>query len=121
VRVVREDGTVVCERCAPANTPLKRLRGLLGKATLSPEEGILLQPAGSIHTAFMRFPIDAVFLDRELVVVGISADMKPWRMAARRGAKSVLELRAGEALRRGIAPGDRLALAEEQRDEPAEG
>ena len=47
--------------------------------------------------AFMRFPIDAVFLDRDLRVVKIAADLKPWRAAGSRGAKAVLEIPAGEA------------------------
>jgi uncharacterized protein len=58
----------------------------------------------------MKFPIDAVFLDRDLVVLGISPDLKPWRTAAQRGAKAVLELPAGEAERAGIQPGERLVF-----------
>jgi uncharacterized protein len=59
---------------------------------------------------FMRFPIDAVFLDRDLVVLNISADLKPWRTARQRGAKAVLELPAGEAKRAGLQPGEQLVL-----------
>jgi uncharacterized membrane protein (UPF0127 family) len=73
---------------------------------------------------FMRFPIDAVFLDRELRIVGIADWLRPWRVAWRRGAHSVLELPAGEAARRGLRPGDRLVLADSadvERDEGAEG
>jgi uncharacterized membrane protein (UPF0127 family) len=60
----------------------------------------------------MRFPIDAVFLDSNLVVVGVEADLRPWRVAARRGAKAVLELAAGESQRRRIRTGERLLLAD---------
>ena len=63
VALANDDGTVVCERCLLAETPLARLRGLLGRRGLDAGEGLLLKPAGSIHTAFMRFAIDAVFLD----------------------------------------------------------
>jgi uncharacterized membrane protein (UPF0127 family) len=59
----------------------------------------------------MRFPIDAVFVDRDLVVVGVATNLKPWRAAGRRGARGVLELAAGEAERRGLRPGDALVLA----------
>jgi uncharacterized membrane protein (UPF0127 family) len=59
----------------------------------------------------MRFPIDVVFLDRELTVTAVVPELRPWRTAARRGAKSVLELPAGEAARRGLGVGDRLELA----------
>jgi uncharacterized membrane protein (UPF0127 family) len=63
---------------------------------------------------FMRFPIDAVFLDREDRVLRVVEHLAPWRMAGCRGAKAVVELPAGEAARIGLAPGDRLTL------EPAE-
>jgi uncharacterized membrane protein (UPF0127 family) len=70
---------------------------------------------------FMRFPIDAVFLDHELRIVKVVSKLQPWRIAGARGAKQVLELGAGEAARRGIEPGLRLTLTEEERDEPAGG
>jgi len=59
---------------------------------------------------FMRFPIDAVFLDRELRVLRVVENLAPWRVAGCRGAKAVLELPAGEGARVRLAPGDRLAL-----------
>jgi uncharacterized protein len=105
-----DDGTVVCERCLLAETPLARLRGLLGRSGLASGEGLLLRPAGSIHTAFMRFSIDAVFLDRADRVVKVAAALRPWRAAVCRGARSVLELPAGEAARRGLRPGVSITL-----------
>ena len=45
-----------------ADSPWTRLRGLIGRARLQPGDGLMLRPASSIHTSFMRFPIDAVFL-----------------------------------------------------------
>jgi uncharacterized membrane protein (UPF0127 family) len=110
-RLIREDGRVVCEQLLVAVRPLPRMRGLLGRKSLAGTEGILLRPAGSIHTIFMRFPIDVVFLDRDLVVVAIEPELRPWRTAARRGANAVVELAAGESARRGLAVGDRLTLA----------
>ena len=95
--VVREDGTVVCERCVLATTMWPRMKGLLGRKELPPGEGIYLRPASSIHMFFMRFPIDAVFLDRDLVVRKVVPDLKPWRIASARGSRSVIELAAGEA------------------------
>ena len=108
VALRREDGSIVCERCVQADTALARMRGLLGPRVLPTGEGILLKPASSVHMAFMRFPIDAVFLDRDLRVVKIASDLKPWRAAGSRGAKAVLEIPAGEAGRRGLSVGDRL-------------
>jgi len=98
----------VCERCVLADTALARMRGLLGRRELPSGDGILLRPASSVHMAFMRFPIDAVFLDRDLRVVKVASDLRPWRAAGSRGAKAVLEIPAGEAGRRGLTVGDRL-------------
>jgi uncharacterized protein len=105
------DGELVCERCRVADNPLTRLRGLLGKRGLESGEGLLLRPAGSIHMFFMRFPIDAVFLSRDGEVLKVSSNVRPWRAAAARGAKAVIELPAGEADRRGIRAGTRLDVS----------
>jgi uncharacterized membrane protein (UPF0127 family)/CheY-like chemotaxis protein len=105
-------GGVVCERCFVADTARARMRGLLGRGGLERGEGLLVQPAGSIHTLFMRFPIDAVFLDRGLRVVGLAPELAPWRLAARRHAHSVLELAAGEIEQRAIEVGERVYLLE---------
>jgi uncharacterized membrane protein (UPF0127 family) len=104
------DGRPACERCLLADTFLTRLRGLLGRPALEEGEGLLIRPANSIHTWFMRSVIDAVFLDRDLVVVGVAADVKPWRFAGRRGSKFVLEVAAGESARRGIERGAHLRI-----------
>lgn len=65
---------------------------------------------------FMRFAIDAVFLDADDRVLRVAADLKPWRVAGCRGAKAVVELAAGECARVGLRRGDTLVL----RREPAE-
>jgi uncharacterized protein len=109
--VRREDGAVVCERCRVAGTPSSRMRGLLGRRSLAGGEGLLLRRASSIHTWFMRFPIDAVFLDAEGTVMRIAEDLGPWRLAGRRGARAVLELASGECERRRLRAGDRLVVA----------
>ena len=107
-----EEGRVVCERCELATTPVRRAKGLLGRRNLPPGEGILLRPAGSIHTAFMQFPIDAVFLARDGRVLKVEHALPPWRMAARRGAHAVVELPAGEVARRGLRVGDSVIVPE---------
>jgi uncharacterized membrane protein (UPF0127 family) len=108
--LTKSDGTVVCPRCEIADGPLTRMRGLLGRDSLAPGEGMLFRPAGSIHMFFMRFPIDAVFCDRELRVLDVRRDLQPWKTAGRKGAKVVIELAAGAAA--GLEPGDRLVLGE---------
>jgi hypothetical protein len=107
-RLSTSDGRTVCARCELATNPWTRLRGLLGRRGLEPGEGMLFRPEGSVHTFFMRFPLDVVFCDRELVVLGVERDLGPWRAAGRKGARVVVELPVGGAA--GIAPGDRLVL-----------
>lgn len=108
----RDRRRVVCERCELADAPWPRIRGLIGRPRLSPGQGLMIRPAFAIHTLFMGFPIDAVFLDSELRVVRVCKGLPPWRAAAARGARAVLELAAGESDRAGLAAGERLGLAE---------
>ena len=110
-KLTKADGSVVCARCHLAVRPWSRMRGLLGRASLDADEGMLFRPASSIHMMFMRFTIDAVFLDRELVVVDVVRSLKPWRMASRRGSKVVVELAEGAADAAGVRSGDQLVLA----------
>lgn len=100
---------VVCARAEVADNPWRRLRGLLGRGELPAGEGMLFRGEASIHSAFMRFRFDAVFMDREMRVVGLAADIPPWRTRGARGARNVLELAAGEISRTGLAIGDQLA------------
>jgi uncharacterized membrane protein (UPF0127 family) len=109
VALAREDDdAVVCDRCVIAHTTFARMRGLLGRRELPAGEGMLIRPAPSIQTFFMRFPIDVVFLSRRGDVLKVCEDVRPWRAAAARRAHSTLELAAGEARRRGIETGQRL-------------
>lgn len=107
----REDGRVVCERCVVADRAHRRMRGLLGRSGMKPGEGMVLRPAWNVHTAFMRFPIDVVFLDSDQVVIRIERTVPPWRTVSCRGAREVVELAAGECERRGLEVGDRVAWA----------
>ena len=86
------------------------MKGLLGRRDLPKGEGIFIRPTSSIHMFFMRFPIDAIWVDRELRVVGVSPDVAPWKIAACKGAKGVFELAAGEAASRGVRVGEQLFL-----------
>ena len=98
----REDGRIVTERVKLADTWPRRMAGLLGRSSVGHDEGVVLRPAFSIHTFFMRFPIDAVFLDYDLVVLRIASPLRPFRTASCRGAREVVEIRAGECERRGL-------------------
>jgi uncharacterized membrane protein (UPF0127 family) len=86
------------------------MRGLLGRRNLPQGEGMLFPRTGSVHTMFMRFPIDVVFLDGELTVLSVKPGVPPWKAVKQKGAKWTLELAAGEAARVGIEPGITLTL-----------
>jgi uncharacterized membrane protein (UPF0127 family) len=87
----------------------ERMRGLLGRDGLEPGSGLWIARTGSVHTFFMRFPMDAVFLDKQLRVRKVVPAVKPYRFAWSRGARSVVELAAGEASRVGLVEGMELS------------
>jgi len=83
-----------------------RCLGLLSRRAMREQEGLLLVPGGSIHTLGMRFPIDVVFLNRQMRILGLAEDVRPWRIrVAPRGTRRVLELATGQIAAHGLAPG----------------
>jgi uncharacterized protein len=88
-----------------------RLAGLLGRSELRKGEALVLAPCRSVHTWFMPYDIDVVFVDRNGVVLKVVADVVPWRVVACRAAHAAIELRAGQASLYGFAPGARLHRA----------
>ncbi len=108
--VVRSDGDVLCAECRVASKFSTRFRGLLGLGKLPPSRGVLLSRTNFIHTHFMRFPIDAVFLDRDLGILNLVEGLRPWRMARCPDAEAVLELAAGTARYARLRVGEQLAL-----------
>ncbi|HNW43647.1 MAG TPA: DUF192 domain-containing protein [Elusimicrobiales bacterium] len=98
----------VSAEAARAETFSTRLFGLIPRRSLGAEEGLWLEPCAMIHMCFMRFAIDAAFLDKELKVVRVLENFKPWRFSPWVcGARGVLELPAGRCAGR-LAPGDLL-------------
>jgi uncharacterized membrane protein (UPF0127 family) len=94
-----------------AGTSEARRRGLLGRDALAPSAALVIAPCAAVHTWFMRFAIDVVFVDRGGRVVKIVRRLRPWRMAASFRAYAVVELAAGGAEGPdGVAVGDRLYL-----------
>ncbi|MCX5789871.1 MAG: DUF192 domain-containing protein [Elusimicrobia bacterium] len=106
----RTKGRPLASRVERADTAASRSRGLLGKERMQAEEGLWIVPCPMIHTFFMRFPIDVVFLDRRLKAVRVIENLKPWRVSPWVfAAHSVLEL-AGGALKGSVEPGDTLEI-----------
>ena len=109
ILIRQTDRAPVVDHLLMAETLPERMRGLLGQKALPRDTGLLIRPCRSIHMWFMRFPIDAAFLDADLQVLKVSRSLRPWRLAfAPKGTHGVLETAAG--VLDGIAAGDRLAL-----------
>lgn len=92
---------------ATAKTPWRRIVGFIGRAEIPQDEALLFPRCSSIHTFFMRVPIDVLFLDAQRRVLRLVPHVAPWRpYVGCAGAAYTLEMRAGEIERRGIALGD---------------
>jgi uncharacterized membrane protein (UPF0127 family) len=108
---VRKSGQTLVPRCEVATSFFARFLGLMGRPSLPADQGLYFPRCNSIHTFFMRFPIDVVYLDGDSRVVDVDRALKPWRMGKPRWkAKHVLELASGRAADLGIAVGDRLEV-----------
>ena len=110
-------GTVLAERLAIASSLWGRFRGLMGRDTLPPGDGLFLTGTNGIHMFFMRFPIDAVFVgkagpDGARRVLSVHRNVRPWlgMVPLVRGADGVVELPVGAIDASGTAPGDSLRL-----------
>ncbi len=106
---VAGSGAVLGTAIGLANSFLTRLKGLMGRKTLSAGEGLLIVPCNSIHCMGMKFSIDALFLSREGEVLRVASDVLPGSFGPMvRGARAVLELPAGTAEAAGVKAGDKL-------------
>ncbi len=96
-----------------ASGVLARMKGLLGRTGLGPGKGMYITPCMSIHTFFMRFPIDAIFLDRQCRVVSIRRNIRPWRIAwGGFAAAGVLEVESGWLAPSAVIPGDEAGFSD---------
>lgn len=103
---------VLAERVRVADNIWSRFWGLMGRRGMPADEGLLIAPCYSVHTMFMRFPIDVIFLDKDDRILKIAPAMKPFRAAVRRGARSVLEMNAERAAQVGVSIGARVLFTE---------
>ncbi len=112
IRVTNHNrSSTLAETCELARTFWKRGLGLMGRTQLAPGNGLIIYPEWSIHTFFMRFPIDVLFLDDTDHVVGLREAMPPNRpYAGIWGAKYVIELPAGVIATTHTQVGDQLTL-----------
>lgn len=102
--------TVLAQAADVADSSAKRRTGLLKHERLEPGEGLWIVPCESVHTFFMKFPIDLVYLDKRRKVKKVRHAVPAWRLSACLSAHSVLELPAGTVKQTGTAVGDELEV-----------
>jgi uncharacterized protein len=108
-------GQCLAERVTLANTFWTRLRGLIGRRHLAPTEALWLRPCYGVHTFWMFFAIDVIFLDRELRIVKLVENLRPFRLTMPHGqARSVLEFPAHTIARTTLKVGDQLRLVRKE-------
>jgi len=103
-------GACIADRLLTAFDSAARNKGLLGRDSLPEGAAMIIAPCSSIHTFFMRFPIDVAFVARDGRVIKVSAAVRPWRIAIALGAYAVIEMPAGAFARSNTARGDLLSI-----------
>ncbi len=106
--MTNSQGAVLADRADIADTSAKRRTGLLKHARLEAGEGLWIAPCEGVHTFFMKFPIDVLFLSKQKKVLKVRHRMPAWKFAMSFRAHSVLELPAGTAESTGTVAGDVL-------------
>ena len=107
----RTRGTLLATRLEVASSGKSRRKGLLGRAGLGSGEGMWILPCESVHTFFMQFPIDLVYLDRKNRVRKLCNSVPAWRISVCLSAHSILELPAGAIRSSRTQPGDMLEFS----------
>jgi hypothetical protein len=110
--LVNADDSVLASHVEPAFDSTSRRRGLLGRDAVPEHYALIIAPCSGIHTFFMRFPIDAVFVSRDGTVIKTCAGVKPWRIALAVRAFAVIEAASGFIDRTETIPGDVVKLRE---------
>lgn len=105
-------GTTIADKLEVAGSGPRRSKGLLGRKGLGSGEGLWIVPCEAVHTFFMQFPIDLVYLDTKYRVRKVRASVPPWRISGCLSAHSVLELPAGTIQKTNTECGDVLEICE---------
>ena len=107
----KDTGEVVVDQLMPAYSFGKRLKGLMFKRGLQPGVGVHIKPCQSIHTFFMKFPIDVIYIDKNMTIVGLEHSLPPGKLGGRfKNAHSVIEVTAGHISGRSILVGQVLII-----------
>ncbi len=111
--IEKKNRTELVGNCWVADSILSRMKGLLGRASLPTGEAMLITPCNCVHTFFMRFTIDILYLSKKFEVVALYQNLVPWRMTGiQYNAKAVLELPEGSIERLMLKKGDILEIVD---------
>ncbi len=112
MKIINETKKIIlAENATLANTPLKRMKGLLGRKSLEDKEALVIKPCNSIHTFFMNFPIDVLFVDKENKIVKIMIGLQPFRLSpVCRFSSYVIELPVGAVSANKAETGDLISF-----------
>lgn len=114
LHLANKSGELIVSKVRLADSFLTRLKGLMFSSRLDKDEGLLICQCKQVHTHFMRYPLDIVFLDSSLQVIEIVHELKPWRFSKfYKNAHYVLEMSAN-SLPQSIKLGSKLALINNQ-------
>ncbi len=103
-------GTKLASSAKVASNFSSRLFGLMFKKNIRDEEALIFYQAPSIHTFFMRFPIDILFLGRQMKVKRIVCGLRPWRLSVCWGASTTIELPSGKIRQTKVQVGDKITI-----------
>ena len=106
-------GQLISDNAVLASSPLSRMKGLLGRGSMPASEAIVLRPASSIHTLFMRFALDIIYLDHDGKIVKLVPNLVPFRFSAASGARAVIEMASGATSQLDLQVGDELIINSE--------
>ena len=104
-------GAILAARLEAAFDSKTRNRGLLGRTDLPRDTALVIAPCNGVHTFFMKFTIDALFVARDGTVRRIAGGLRPWRVALSPRSFAVIEMAAGGVTGSDIRPGDRLSIS----------
>lgn len=114
---IREENIVIAENLIMAKTFLKRLKGLMFTKELSPQSAIYIYPCSAIHTFFMNYNIDVLYLDINNIIIAIDENMRPGKIGkARRNAVAVVELNGGRVKEASIRVGQTVQFFKREED-----
>lgn len=107
-KLVAKDGAVISHKMVTATNTFSRMLGLMFSEKLPDCDGFLISPCNSIHTFFMRYSLDVLFLDKNFKIVKVIYDLTPWKMTwIYFKSRHVLEMKAG-TMKKGLNAGETL-------------